>query len=331
MTESMEKRALVLGATGGIGGEMTERLLRDGWPVRALVRDAGGAARRWGRPGPEPEWWAGDAMDREAVASAATGTRLIVHAVNPPGYRDWDRLVMPMLENTIAAAARAGARVLLPGNLYVFGPDAFPRPAEDAPQDPVTRKGRIRALMERRLRVASEEEGVPVLIVRAGDFFGPRAANNWFSQGLVKPGRPVRGIANPGRPGLGHQWAYLPDVAETMIALLRDEVSLGRFAAFNMDGHWDADGSQMAQAIQRVLGRRVPVRRFPWWLVRALPMVPLFREIAEMRYLWQVPIRMRNDRLLHVLGTEPHTPLDAAVRATLMGLGCVERRPVPKR
>jgi hypothetical protein len=29
------------------------------------------------------------------------------------------------------------------------------------------------------------------LIVRAGDFFGPRAANNWFSHGLVTPGKPL--------------------------------------------------------------------------------------------------------------------------------------------
>jgi nucleoside-diphosphate-sugar epimerase len=51
--------------------------------------------------------------------------------------------------------------------------------------------------------------------------------------------------------------------------------------------------------------------------------VPLFAEMKEMRYLWQQPLRMRNTRLLSVLGREPHTPLDEAVRATLAGLGCI--------
>src|SRR5580700_2691109 len=76
-----------------------------------------------------------------------------------------------------------------------------------------------RAEMEQRLFVASNS-GARVLIVRAGDFFGPQAANNWFSQGLVKPRRPVSAVSYPGRPGVGHQWAYLPDVARTMMELL---------------------------------------------------------------------------------------------------------------
>ena len=33
---------------------------------------------------------------------------------------------------------------------------------------------------------------------------------------------------------------------------------------------------------------------------------------------------MSNARLLAVLGAEPHTPLDTAMRATLAGLGCLD-------
>jgi nucleoside-diphosphate-sugar epimerase len=83
-----------------------------------------------------------------------------------------------------------------------------------------------------------------VLIVRAGDFFGPGAANNWFSA-IVKPGRPVSAMTYPGAPGVGHQWAYLPDVAETMSRLLEKSSDLENFAVFHMEGHWDADGAQM--------------------------------------------------------------------------------------
>jgi nucleoside-diphosphate-sugar epimerase len=53
------------------------------------------------------------------------------------------------------------------------------------------------------------------------------------------------------------------------------------------------------------------------------PFVPLFRELAEMRYLWEMPVRMDNKRLVRILRAEPHTPLDEAVRATLLGLGCL--------
>ena len=313
------RKALILGATGGIGGEVARRLKGNGWAIHALHRDA---AKRSGIDG--FTWVQGDAMQRKDVMPAAEGAALIVHAVNPPGYRNWAATVLPMLDNTIAAAQANGARIVLPGTVYNYGPDAFLLIDETAPQNPVTKKGKIRVEMERRLREATAT-AAKVLIVRAGDFFGPRAGNNWFSQGLVKPRKPLRAISYPGQAGIGHQWAYLPDVAETMARLIARDDELEPFATFHMDGQWDADGAQMIAAIRRVAEKPdLPVRSFPWWLmVLASPVVPLFRELAEMRYLWTTPVRLANARLLGVLGTEPRTPLDTAVRETLADLGCL--------
>ena len=318
MSDTANKTALVLGATGGIGGEVASALLRRGWRVRALHRDPATARRRSGL---DLDWVSGDAMAADSVAAAAKGVSLLVHGVNPPGYRNWPQLVLPMLDSSIRAAERAGARILLPGTVYNYGPDAFPAPAEDAPQHPLTRKGGIRVEMERRLEAAAAR-GVPVLIVRAGDFFGPRAANNWMGQGLVRPGQPVRSITYPGRKGVGHLWAYVPDVAETMARLV--ERAGSGFERFHMEGHWDPDGTAMIGAIRRAVGGDVPVRGLPWPVLGLLsPVVPLFRELWEMRYLWRRPLRLDNGRLVATLGAEPRTPLDEAVRTTLIGLGCL--------
>jgi nucleoside-diphosphate-sugar epimerase len=317
---------LVLGATGGIGGEVARQLLDAGWDTRALQRRAARPVEQ--RNG--ITWIRGDAMNRDDVMAAANGCSVIVHAVNPPGYRRWSELVLPMLDNTIAAACSVGATIVLPGTIYNFGPDAFPALTEESPQHPVTRKGAIRVEMERRLLAASYN-GARVLIVRAGDFFGPQAANNWFSQGLVKPRKPVTAVSYPGSPAVGHQWSYLPDVARTMIELLARRDSLEAFSAFHMAGHWDADGLQMVKSIQRVVARRVGkeprTSAFPWWLISlASPLVTTFREMREMRYLWREPLRMDNARLIAVLGREPHTSLDQAVEATLLSLGCITKQ-----
>lgn len=317
------KTVLVLGASGGIGGEVARQLREAGWTVKALRRGLAAAHE----VGEGIHWLRGDAMNAADVAGAAEGCSVIVHAVNPPGYRDWDRLVLPMLDNSIAAATARQATLVLPGTVYNYGPDAFPLLHEDAPQRPVTRKGAIRAEMEARLRAASER-GMRALIVRAGDFFGPQAANSWFSQGLVTPGKPVTRISNPAAPGAGHQWSYLPDVARTMVELLARRDTLPAFANFHMAGHWDANGREMAEAIQRVVARQggkpPRIAAFPWWLlILASPFVTTFKEMREMRYLWRQPVRMDNRRLLATLGHEPHTPLDEAVEASLRGLGCL--------
>ena len=92
---------------------------------------------------------------------------------------------------------------------------------------------------------------------------------------------------------------------------------------FHVEGHWDADGSQMIEAIRRGTGQPdIKVGTMPWWLMGLeSAFVPLFRELLEMRYLWNAPIRMHLEGLEAVLGVEPHTPLEAAVRATLIGSG----------
>ncbi|MEA1675870.1 NAD-dependent epimerase/dehydratase family protein [Nitrospirillum sp. BR 11163] len=327
MARTNGKTVLVIGAKGGVGGAVAARLLADGWTVKALARGQG-AGDRGARPDlAAAQWIQGDAMNTADVAKAAAGVDVIVHAVNPPGYKDWDKLVLPMLDNTIAAAKAVGARIVLPGTVYNYGPDALPNLTEESPQNPVTVKGGIRVAMERRLRQASTEGG-RVLILRCGDFFGPRAGNNWFGQGLVKPGRTVTSIPYPGPHPVGHAWAYLPDVAETVARLLARENDLATFETFHFGGHWLEPGVEMARAIQRVVeargGARPALKSFPWWLVTlASPFVTVFREMREMRYLWQRPVRLENAKLKAFLGAEPHTPLDTAVATALADLGCV--------
>lgn len=254
----MASTALIIGATGGFGSEMALALRNHGWQVRAMHRKPKAAARQLADM-PFIDWVKGDAMNAADVNAAAVNARLIVHAVNPPGYRNWAGTVVPMLDNTIAAAKANSARILFPGTVYNFGPDAFPLLAETSPQNPKTRKGKLRVEMERRLRAASDD-GMSVLILRAGDFFGGRyAGNNWFAQGLVKPGKPVRAVTYPGPHKIGHAWAYLPDMAETAARLLGRADELGTFEVFHFGGHWFEHGIEMADAI-RAAARR-PMRR----------------------------------------------------------------------
>jgi nucleoside-diphosphate-sugar epimerase len=325
MTPAPAATALVLGASGAIGGEMTRQLLKAGWRVRALKRGLGEPRRVQDGI----DWREGDALVREQVLAAAEGCAVIVHAVNPPGYRNWEQLVLPMVDNTIAAARAEGATIVLPGNVYNYGPDAFDALHEDAPQNPLTRKGAIRVEMERHLQAATDDAQVRVIIVRAGDFFGPHSGNDWFAQGMVKPGRPVRRVSMPAAAGAGHQFAYLPDVARTMLQLLARRDTLPAFARFHMGGHWDADGSEMARAVQRVVvrhgGATPTLQRFPWWLARlAAPFNATLRELLEMRYLWQQSVRLDNRRLTQLLGAEPHTPLEEAIAQTLEGMACLK-------
>lgn len=324
----MTRHVLIIGATGGAGSAFMDVCVARGWKVTALTRRS--VVDRPNRP--SVRWVEGDAMNADDVLHAASGgdqrpiggVDAIFHGANPPGYRNWAMTTPRMLANSIAAAKVTGARLILPGNIYNFGPDAFPMLREGAAQNPVSRKGAIRRDMEQMIRDAATG-GLRAVILRSGDYFAAHAPGSWFSNVMVRPGRATRTVRHPGHAGVGHTWAYLPDFAEAAARLLDVEDQLQPVESLHMAGHWFDDGIDFARATARVAGLGPDrVKGFPWWMVRVFsPVVPLFRELSEMHYLWQTSIALDNSRLQALIGAEPHTPVDDALRACLVGLGCM--------
>lgn len=305
------KLAFVTGATGGIGSEVAAALRRRGWRVRALVRDPRRAAAI-GLAG--VEWVEGDAMLRTDMEAAASGADVVFHGANPPGYRDWRGLAVPMWRNAIAAALAAEARLIVPGSVYVYGRDSAPLVAEAAPRHPTTRKGKIRVEMEAMLLDAAGA-GLRSLVIRAGDFFGPSAPNMWVSKLMLRGGAEPRSVVTPELSGAGHAWAYLPDLAQAVAMLAERERSLAVVERLHFRGH-ALTGRAMAEAVQREVGG-VPIRPFNWLPVYlGAPFVTFLREVIEMRYLWRTTLLLDNARLVELLGPEPHTDLGEAVAAT---------------
>jgi len=315
-TVNTNRIALVLGATGSVGREVVRALLARGWRVRALHRSPETAASCFS--GLPVEWLQGDASKAANVIQAARDASIIFHGVNPPGYQNWRKLGIPMLSNSIAAAKSVDARLIFPGNLYNFGYDAGPVVYEHSQQGPITVKGAVRVEMERMLEAAAGDN-VRSLVLRAGDFFGPHARSSWLSGAMVKSRRPVKSVTYPGDPQIGHAWAYIPDLAETVAQLAELEATLPDFDVLNFGGHWVDPGVEMARAVCQAVGNSsLSIRPLPWALLRfAAPFSGFFREIIEIQYLWRIPMRLDNSKLVALIGQEPHTPFGEAVRKSL--------------
>jgi nucleoside-diphosphate-sugar epimerase len=308
--------ALILGITGGVGFFTARALARAGHPIIALTRDPGRAAAALAAKGADfpVTWHRGDALDAAAVLRAAEGVGLILHGVNPPKYRRWREDALPMLANSVAAARAMGARLLFPGNLYVFSEAAGALVDETTPQTPRTRKGLIRMEMEALLNAPDLRS----LVLRAGDYFAPDYAQSWFGQMLLGAPPRVRAVLDLATPGVGHSWAYLPDLAEAFARLAAREAALPARAVFHFEGHWLADGASLAPVVQAALPGRPTIRRFPWWLMRLIaPVTPMVREALDMRWLWRHPLRLDNRALQAVIGPEPRTKLAEAVALSL--------------
>jgi nucleoside-diphosphate-sugar epimerase len=303
------KTAIVIGANGAFGKSVAQALVAKGWHITGLMRSAKPSTLYH-------QIIESDAKNAAQVAAACVGQNLIIYGVNPP-YPEWEKDALPMLQNTIAAAKASGATILFPGNIYNYGPEVGPHLTENSPQNPLTKKGKIRVAMENAL-IKAADDGVNTLVLRMGDFFGPGVTSSWFEAGLFggKPGVP-KSIAYPGDINIGHTWAFIPDVGEAAARLVEAHTPHG-YEAFNFPGSFAKNGKEMLDAINAALGTNLMAKAFPWGLLQLVrPFMPMVNELYEMRYLWAVPHHLDGKKLEAIIGPVPHTPLKDAVRATL--------------
>ena len=162
-------------------------------------------------------------------------------------------------------------------------------------------------------------------MLRAGDFFGGGSSGSWFDRVItryVEHGR----LTYPGPLDVVHEWAYLPDLVAAMVPIVEARAQFDEFETFGFPGH-AVTGADFTRAIMRALRRDLKVSGMPWWLLRRLgAIVPTFRELAEMSYLWDVPHRIDGRKLEAALGVVPHTPFETAISKSLDELGLLKRR-----
>src|SRR5258707_6258611 len=247
-------RILVLGAAGQLGRAAAEAFHAAGWDVASLVRGQSSADVE---PGTEPIEV--DARDTEAVVEAARGADVVLHALNVP-YTQWSAVAVPLAEAAIAAARENGATLVFPGNLYIYGAGLPAIVDETTPIRPTSRKGEIRAEIEARLRAAADQ-GVRVIILRSGDFFGGAGIGSYFDRILVREVSVVR-LTYPGPLDVVHDWAYVPDLCDAMLRLVEARAALEPFAQFGFPGH-AVTGRALVGAIARACGRGFKVNGMP--------------------------------------------------------------------
>lgn len=291
----MTQTALILGPSGKIGRHFTTAFRAAGWQTRLYKRGTD-------------------------MTAAAMGCEVIVNGLNPPNYHDWARQLPAITAQVIAAARASGARVLFPGNVYVFGNQPGPWDAT-TPHRPNTRKGTLRAQAETMYRDA----GVKVLILRAGDFMDADSGSSILDIGYLRALKSGK-ITAMGDPECRRAHAWLPDLARAGVALVA-QPDLPVFLDVPFPGH-TLSAQDILEGVQRQTGQRLRLAGFPWWLMRAAaPFWELARELNEMRYLFNHPHHLSGDRLEALLPGFQPTPLDEVLRQALARRNLTGRNP----
>ena len=298
---------VVLGA-GAIGRAIVEELARRTSRVRVVNR-SGDAVVPDG-----VEVVAADLSDPAEAERAIAGASVAYHTVNPP-YHRWVELFPPIHTAIIAGASRAGARLVMADNLYMYGRSNGEVMTERSPVDPATPKGELRARMAAELLDAHRRGDIEVAIGRASDYFGPGGLTSQMGERVF--GRLVSGEKAQliGDPDTRHTYTYLPDIGRALITLGAAPAAAGD--VWHIPSPPPLTTRHFVDAIADHLGEHPGISVMPAAMLAVLSWFsPMLRAVREEAYQLQSDWIVDDGKYREAFG-HGETPLDEALAATL--------------
>ncbi|WP_099156569.1 SDR family NAD(P)-dependent oxidoreductase [Virgibacillus ndiopensis] len=303
------KRALVIGASGGMGYSIVKELSSRGIEVIAFARKLEKLDKMF-HDDRNVIIHPGDVFDKKELEAAAYNVDVIFHAINLP-YEEWADKLLKLTENVITVAIIQKTKLAIVDNIYSYGRNPGYKVSETIPKNPHTKKGKLRLEMGKLIN----ESGVPNVIVHFPDFYGPYVENGYINYTLRKI------VANKKASFVGDQFMnrehiYTPDGAKAIVELALNDDAYGQ--SWNVPAVDVIKGEEIIQMVRSITGYDKRVSTITKNMIRSLGLFnKQMREFAEMQYLNEDPVVLDGEKYETFIGTVPKTPYIDGLKETI--------------
>jgi nucleoside-diphosphate-sugar epimerase len=253
-------KALVTGAAGFTAGHLCERLVREGYQVRGLVRNSSrySEVRQTG-----VELVTGDLRDPDSLKQAVNGMDIVFHIAalfrSENGSRKdmWNTNVQGT-RNLLDASVKAGVRRFVHcSTVGVHGDIKNPPANEETPYGPGDHYQESKAEGERVVLRYMAEGRLPLVVFRPGAIYGPRDLR------FLKLFRAIKRkqFIMLGSGQVTYHMIYIDDLIDGILLCGTKETSIG--GVYILAGEVPATLNQIAQVIADVVVVRPPKVHFP--------------------------------------------------------------------
>jgi nucleoside-diphosphate-sugar epimerase len=298
----------ILGATGTIGRELAQELVKKGKPVRLVSRNPKVI------PG-ATELVSADITDTNQTVEAVAGSAM-VYLVAGLKYNTkiWQQQWPRIMKNTIEACKQARAKLIFFDNVYMYG-KVHGVMTEETPFNPVSKKGEIRAQIARMLLDEIKAGSITALIARSADFYGPKVKNGVYNILVFEKFAKGEKANWPANDSVRHSFTFTPDASKSLIVLAESE------EAWNQTWHLPTSpnpliGKEYIQLVAKQFG--VP----PRYAVLSRMMIRLagffnsdIRETYEMLYQYEYDYIFDSTKFLKAFNCKP-TPYNEGIKIT---------------
>jgi nucleoside-diphosphate-sugar epimerase len=200
-------------------------------------------------------------------------------------------------------------------NLYMYAPVTGPI-IEESPQQPLSRKGRLRKELAEELLTAHVSGRLRVTIGRASDYHGPRGRNSIAGETLFGAAVAGKSVRWPGSADQPRSFSYLPDAARALVTLGASDRADGR--AWIVPSAPPLTARALLMLVERELGRPIKLAVTSKLAMRlAGVFVPQARELPDIWYQFSAPFVADGSSFETAFGSFGPTPHEVGVPATV--------------
>lgn len=302
-------KALVIGASGGMGYSVVKELSSRNIPVIAFARTRSKLEKLFYEDS-NVTIMTGDMFHYEDLHAAALGVDVIFQAANIP-YSEWEDKLAVFMANIIEAAKNRSAKLAIVDNIYAYGHSNDVKVTETTPKNPHTKKGKLRLEVETLVK----ESGVQAIIAHFPDFYGPNAENTLLHYTLKKIIKNKKS-GFVGNQKIAREFIYTPDGAKAIVTLALNHEAYGQ--NWNIPGHSCITGEEMIQIIRSITNYKKEVSTVTKGMIKFLGLFSAnMREAVEMYDLNEKPVILSGEKYEKLIGPIPRTPYNDGLRHTI--------------
>lgn len=301
----------ILGAGGSIGIELAKRLNDYTSDIRLVNRNPK-------KINSTDTLFPADLTKKEDIFKAIEDSYITYVTIGfPYKTKVWKQIWIPFIENVIAACLEHNSKLVFFDNVYAIGGNNVNHITETSPISPTSKKGEIRAEVDRLILENIAKNNLQAIIARAPDFFGGTSRQNSIIMNLVYDnllkGKKAQWFCNA---KVVHSMGYVPDLAKGT-ALLGNKPE-----AFNQIWNLPIDaqritGEDWINLFASTMERKNKYMVLPNWLVRSLGLfVPIMSELSEMNYQYDRDYYVDSTKFNDYFNFKP-TPTSVAVKQAI--------------
>jgi nucleoside-diphosphate-sugar epimerase len=214
--------------------------------------------------------------------------------------------------NVILACKIHKTRLVFFDNMYMLNPEKLDPMTEETEILPSSRKGKVRAKLEKMILDEISAGTLDAIIARSADFYGPGINNSVLIETVFKNLKKGKKAIWFCSTQYKHNYTYTPDAAKATALLGNTESAYGQI--WHLPTTEPLTGKEWIEAFAKELGVEPKIQLVSRFMIKILGLFnPVMKEFVEMLYQFDRDYNFDSSKFENVFNFKP-TPVEEAIK-----------------